>query len=246
MRAGAPSWRGGARWNCLGAEVGGAITLASPLDGFTFDAYRSPPSDARRGGVIVIQEIFGVTDHIREIADGFAADGYEAIAPSLFDRRQRKFEAGYESAGVERGRTLSERTPWDEVAGDLAACVGELAPPVFVVGYCWGGSAAWLAACRCEGVSAVSSYYGRRIPELVAEPPRCPVILHFGRHDASIPQGMVEAIAVAHPEIPIHLYDAGHGFASDRGADYHPDAARLARLRTLALFARNGAGRGDF
>lgn len=225
--------------------MGERISLTSPADGFAFDAYRAPVTDARRGGVIVIQEIFGVTGHIREVADGFAADGYEALAPGLFERRARGFEAGYDAQGVARGRELSEATPWDEVAADLRACVAALAPPVFAVGYCWGGSAAWLAACRCEGLSAVSAYYGRRIPELVGETPLCPIILHFGREDASIPLATVEDIGAAHPEIPIHLYDAGHGFASDRSSDDRPDAARLARLRTLQLFALNGGGRSE-
>ncbi len=194
---------------------------------------------------MLIQEIFGVTSHIRGLADDFAAEGYETIAPSLFDRLAPGFAVAADAEGVRTGRDYSEATPWDQVAGDLAACVEALAPPVFVVGYCWGGTAAWLAACRCEGVAAVSSFYGRRIPELVSETPRCPIILHFGRHDASIPPNVVEAIAEAHPDLPIHLYDAGHGFVSDRGADYQPDAARLARLRTLQLFAR-GSGRGEF
>jgi carboxymethylenebutenolidase len=225
--------------------MGEKVNLTSPADGFAFDAYRAPTLDARRGGVVVIQEIFGVTDHIREVADGFAADGYEAIAPSLFARRAPGFEAGYDAQGVARGREVSEATPWDEVAADLQACVVALAPPVFVVGYCWGGSAAWLAACRCEGLSAVSAYYGRRIPELLGEAPRCPIILHFGREDASIPPATVETIGAAYPDIPIHLYDAGHGFASDRRSDYHPDAARLAHLRTLRLFAMTGGGRSE-
>jgi carboxymethylenebutenolidase len=226
--------------------VGGAVTLTSPKDGFAFGAYHAPPEDARRGGLVLIQEIFGVTDHIRELADGFAVDGYETLAPQLFDRRQRGFAAGYDREGVELGRRYSEAAPWDEVAADLAAAVAALAPPVFVAGYCWGGAATWLAACRCEGVAAASSFYGRRIPELVRETPRCPIILHFGRRDASIPAPTVEAIADAHPDIPIHLYDAGHGFVSDRRADYDADAARLARLRTLQLFAMRGGGRGDF
>jgi carboxymethylenebutenolidase len=225
--------------------VGEKVSLASLRDGFAFDAYRAPALDARRGGLVLIQEIFGVTGHIRDLADGFAADGYETLAPSLFDRQRRDFQAGYDAQGVAEGRRLSEAAPWDDVAGDLAACVAALAAPVFVVGYCWGGAAAWLAACRCEGVAAVSSFYGRRIPELAAETPRCPIILHFGRRDASIPPEMVEAIGAAHPELPIHLYDAGHGFVSDRRADYDADAARLARLRTLQIFARNGGGRGD-
>jgi carboxymethylenebutenolidase len=221
------------------------IRLASPLDGFGFDAHRAAPTDARRGGLVVIQEIFGVTAHIRELADGFAADGYEALAPALFARREPGFEAGYDAEGVARGRALSEATPWDEVAADLQAAIDALAPPVFVVGYCWGGTAAWLAACRCTGVAAASSFYGRRIPELVSETPRAPIILHFGRGDASIPPETIEAVAAAHPDLPIHLYDAGHGFVSDRRADHRPDAARLARLRTLQLFALNGGGRGE-
>ncbi|MBV8684823.1 MAG: dienelactone hydrolase family protein [Caulobacteraceae bacterium] len=221
------------------------MRLTSGADGFAFDAYRAPATDARRGGLVVIQEIFGVTDHIREVADSFASDGYEALAPALFDRRARGFEGGYDPEGVAKGREVSEATPWDEVAADLQACIAALAPPVFAVGYCWGGSAAWLAACRCDGLSAVSAYYGRRIPELLRETPRCPIILHFGRDDASIPPATVQAVADVYPDIPIHLYDAGHGFASDRRADYRPDAARLARLRTLQLFALNGGGRSE-
>ncbi|MDQ2859918.1 MAG: dienelactone hydrolase family protein [Pseudomonadota bacterium] len=221
------------------------IPLASSLDGFSFGAYRAAPPDARRGGLVLIQEIFGVTAQIRRQADAFATDGYETLAPSLFDRLERGFEAESDAAGVALGRRHSERTPWDQVAADLAAAVAALAPPVFVVGFCWGGTAAWLAACRCDGVSAVSSYYGRRIPELIDETPRCPIILHFGRRDRSIPASIVAAIDAAHPDIPVHLYDAGHGFAADQRADYSPDAARLAHLRTLQLFARNGGGRGE-
>jgi len=224
--------------------MGETIRLTSPLDGFAFDAWREAPGDARRGGLVLIQEIFGVTDHIRDLAAGFAADGYETLAPAFFDRRSKGFEAGYDAEGIARGRALSEATPWDEVAADLQAAIDALAPPVFAVGYCWGGTGAWLAACRCAGLTAASSFYGRRIPELMAETPKVPIILHFGRTDSSIPPAIVEAIGAAHPDIPIHLYDAGHGFVSDRRADHHPDAARLARLRTLKLFARGG-GRGE-
>ena len=225
--------------------MGEEVRLTSARDGFVFGAYRAPAVDARRGGLVLIQEIFGVTAHIRELADGFADDGYETLAPQLFDRQQRSFEAGYDAEGVALGRRYSEAAPWDEVAADLAACVAALAPPVFVVGYCWGGTATWLAACRCAGVAAASSFYGRRIPELLDETPRCPIILHFGRRDPTIPADAVAAIAARHPDIPIHLYDAGHGFVSDRRADYDPDAARLARLRTLQLFTLHGGGRGE-
>lgn len=225
--------------------MGESVRLTSPSDGFTFSAYRAGVDDARRGGLVLIQEIFGVTAHIRQLADGFAADGYETLAPSLFDRLSPGFSVAADPAGVAAGREYSEATPWDQVEADLSAAIAALAPPVFVVGYCWGGTAAWLAACRNSGVAAVSSFYGRRIPELVTETPRCPLILHFGRKDASIPPETIEAIAQAHPDIPVHVYDAGHGFISDRGADFNPDAARLARLRTLQVFARNGGGRGD-
>jgi len=225
--------------------MGETLALRSPQDGFSFGAYHARQEDARRGGLVLIQEIFGVTAHIRELADGFADDGYETLAPQLYDRQEPGFEAGYDADGVARARAYSEAVPWREVAADLSACIAALAPPVFVAGYCWGGTATWLAACRCNGVAAAASFYGRRIPELIGETPRCPIILHFGRKDPTIPPSVVEAIADRHPEIPIYLYDAGHGFVSDRRADYDPDAARLARLRTLQLFALHGGGRGD-
>jgi carboxymethylenebutenolidase len=221
------------------------LQLESRYDGFAFSAWRQRPPDARRGGLIVIQEIFGVTDHIRETAAAYAEEGFETLTPSLYDRRELLFESSYEGADLRRARQLSEGTPWEEVAGDLAACVAALEPPVFAVGWCWGGAAAWMAACRVDGLTAASCYYGRRIPEFAGETPKCPVIAHFGRRDASIPNDVVEAIGEAHPDIPIYIYDAGHGFASDRRADYDADCARLARLRTLQLFSRAG-GRGEF
>jgi carboxymethylenebutenolidase len=139
----------------------------------------------------------------------------------------------------------SHATPWDQVTGDIQAAIDALAPPVFVTGFCWGGAATWLAACRCEGLTAAAAFYGRRISELVDETPKVPIILHFGKTDASIPLEKVEEIRERHPDVPVHLYEAGHGFVSDRRADYDADSARLARLRTLALFTRHGGGRGE-
>ncbi len=221
------------------------IRLESRADGFTFDAYHVKPGDARRGGLVLIQEIFGVTDHIREVADGFAEDGYEVIAPAFFDRQQRGFEASYDPDDMARAVALSQAAPWDEVTGDAQSAIDALQGPVFVTGFCWGGAASWAVTARCEGVAAASCFYGRRISELIDETPRCPTILHFGKTDASIPLERVEEIRARHPDIPVHLYDAGHGFASDRRKDYQPDAARLARLRTLQLFTRSGGGRGE-
>jgi len=194
---------------------------------------------------VLIQEIFGVTDHIRELADGFAEDGYEVIAPAFYDRLERNFQADYSPEAVQKGVKYSTETPWNQVAGDAQAAIDALKPPVFVTGFCWGGAATWLAACRCEGLSAASAFYGRRITELKDEIPRAPIILHFGKTDASIPPERIEEIREAHPDIPVYLYDAGHGFVSDRRADYDPNSARLARLRTLAFFSNNGGGRSE-
>jgi carboxymethylenebutenolidase len=225
--------------------MGETIKIRSRFDGFEFAAYRAPPRDARRGGLVLVQEIFGVTDHIRELCDGFAEDGYEVIAPAFYDRLEPGFQADYSPDSVQRGMRYSQATPWDQVAGDLQAAIDALSPPVFVTGFCWGGAAAWLAACRCEGLAAAACFYGRRISELVAETPKVPTILHFGKTDASIPPEKVEEIRERHPELPVYLYDAAHGFVSDRRADYDADSARLARLRTLAHFSRNGGGRGE-
>ena len=225
--------------------MGEQITLKSPFDGFELGAYHARPTDARRGGLLLIQEIFGVTAHIRELADAFAADGYETIAPSFYDRLEPGFQADYSQAAIAKGVEYSQATPWDQVAGDAQAAIDALKAPVFVTGFCWGGAAAWLAACRCTGLSAAASFYGRRISELKDETPQVPIILHFGKTDASIPPERVEEIGERHPEIPIHLYPAGHGFVSDRRADYDADSARLARLRTLALFSNNGGGRSS-
>jgi carboxymethylenebutenolidase len=225
--------------------MGETIGVTSPFDGFTLDAYHATPPDARRGGLLLIQEIFGVTDHIRELCDGFAEDGYEVIAPAFYDRLERGFAADYSPESIQKGVQYSQATPWDQVAADAQAAIDVLEAPVFVTGFCWGGAASWLVACRCEGVAAASCYYGRRISELVDETPRCPTILHFGKTDASIPMARVDEIRERHPELPIYLYEAGHGFVSDRRSDYDADSARLARLRTLALFANNGGGRSE-
>jgi len=223
--------------------MGETISLKSRFDGFELAAYRAAPQDARRGGLLLIQEIFGVTDHIRELCDGFAEEGYEVIAPAFYDRLEPGFAADYSQPAIQKGVRYSTETPWDQVAGDAQAAIDALAEPVFVTGFCWGGAATWLAACRCEGLSAAAGYYGRRISELNDETPKAPIILHFGKTDASIPPERIEEIAERHPDVPIYLYDAGHGFVSDRRSDYDADSARLARLRTLAWFANHGGGR---
>lgn len=225
--------------------MGETILLTSRFDGFSLPAYRAAPPDARRGGLVLVQEIFGITDHIRELADGFAEEGYEVVAPAFYERLAPAFAADYSPEAIARGVELANATPLDQVVGDLQAAIDALKPPVFVTGFCWGGAMTWLAACRCEGLSAASAYYGRRISELIEETPKVPIILHFGKTDASIPLERVEEIRERHPDVPVYLYEAGHGFVSDRRTDYDADSARLARLRTLALFSNNGGGRSS-
>ena len=224
---------------------GKAIRLKNAVDGFAFGAYHVAPEDARHGGLVLIQEIFGVTPHIQALCDSFAEEGYEVIAPSLYDRLEAGFQADGAPEAMAKAVRYAQGTPWDQVEGDLNAAVAALKGPVFVAGFCWGGTASWLAACRCPGVAAASCFYGRRIPELLAETPRCPTLLHFGKTDASIPMEVVDQIAAAHPDVPVHLYDAGHGFVSDRSKDYDADAARLGRLRTLQLFQRSSGVRAE-
>ncbi len=221
------------------------VSVRSGFDGFEVPAYPVAPGNARRGGLIVVQEIFGANEHIRRVAARFAEEGYEVLAPAMFERVEPGFETGYDARAVVQGRAAMARTPWDQVQGDLQACIDHLAGPVFIVGYCWGGAAAWLAACRCENLNAASCYYGRHIVGLKDETPRCPTILHYGREDESIPLSDVETVAAAHPDLPIHLYDGGHGFNRDVGDHYQPDAAHLARLRTLQLFHRASGVKGE-
>ncbi len=214
-------------------------------DGAEVDVYRAEPEGAPRGGVVVVQEIFGLTDHIREVADSYAREGYVVLAPALFDREHPGFEAAYEGPDFDRAIELARKIhPFDRSVADVGVCVAALqaAGPVFVVGYCYGGSLAWAAATKLERVAAASAYYGSMVPQIAAEAaPRVPVIAHFGRFDHGIPMEGVEAvIAKDFPLAEIYVYEAGHGFNSDRRKDYHEPSADLARERTLALFRANG------
>ena len=212
-------------------------------DGHKLTGYRAEPSGDPRGGLVVIQEIFGVNSHIRAVADGFAAEGYVALAPAMFDRVGPGIELGYSSEDVEKGREIRARIEYDDAVRDMGAAVSALAGlPVGVVGYCWGGSPAWSAATRLDGLKAAVGYYGGFIPEMADETPRHPVMLHFGESDESIPLEGVDKVKAAHPDVPIYLYAAGHGFNCDQRGSYDEASARLARERTLAFFAEHLAG----
>ncbi len=219
--------------------MGSTITTTA-ADGHTLDAYRADPEGKPKGAIVVIQEIFGVNAHMRAVTDGFAAAGYLAIAPAMFDRAERGVEVGYDEADMARGRGVRAKIAWDDAVKDMeaaAAAVGD-AGKVGVVGYCWGGSLAWLAATRMRVDGAVC-YYGGQIPDFKDETPRCPTMLHFGEVDAGIPLDKVEAVRQAHPNLPLHLYPAGHGFNCDHRGSYDADSAKLALERTLAFFAQH-------
>jgi carboxymethylenebutenolidase len=191
---------------------------------------------------VVVQEIFGVNSHIRKVTDGWAADGYVALAPALFDRVERNVEMGYGPDDIQQGRELRGKISTDDAVRDVRAAVRELAQAglrIGVVGYCWGGTLAWLAATRIEGLSASVGYYGGGIADAAAEAPRCPVMLHFGETDASIPKEHYEKVRRLHPTIPVHVYPAGHGFSCDERGSYDERSARLARERTLAFFRQH-------
>jgi carboxymethylenebutenolidase len=209
-------------------------------DGFELSAYRAAPSGTPRGGLVVIQEIFGVNGHIRRVADGYAADGFVAIAPALFDRIEPGLELGYGQDDIERGRGLKARAPTDAALRDISAARDAAAAgKVGVVGYCWGGYLSWLSATRLDGFAAAVSYYGGGIGSVAEERPRCPVLLHFGEKDHAIPLSEVETVRKAHPDLEIHVYPAGHGFNCDERGSYDADSARLARERSLAFLQRH-------
>ena len=208
-------------------------------DGFELNAYRSMPSAQSKGVVVVIQEIFGVNAHIREVADGYAAQGYSAIAPALFDRIERDIELGYAEADMGKGIELAfQGLEMAQTMQDLQSVVdyGAAQGAVGVVGYCFGGLLTYLSACQLKGVVAASSYYGGGIAGVLDHQPKCPLIMHFGELDAHIPMTDVDKIKEANPRIPVHVYDADHGFNCDHRASYSEQAAELALQRTLAHF----------
>jgi carboxymethylenebutenolidase len=214
--------------------------LESRADGFALPAWRVPAGGDRRGGLVLIQEIFGVNANMRALAQRFAGDGFDVLAPACFARIETAFDADYGPEGVAKGRAAVEATPWDQVAGDLQAAIDALSPPVFAAGFCWGGTAAWIAACRCTGLAAAAGFYGRLIVTLLDETPKAPIELHYGERDPMIPPTDIDRVRAAHPGVAIHLYPAGHGFFSDRSADHDPVQADLAWRRALDLFAAHG------
>jgi len=210
-------------------------------DGATISAYKASPSGKPKGGMVVCQEIFGVNHHIRNVADRFAAQGYLAIAPGLFDRVEPAVELGYSATDVPEGAAIRAKTRLDETLADVEVAVKAVASagPVGIVGYCWGGTIAFAAACRVAGLKAAVGYYGGGIAGMLNEKPRVPVMLHFGEKDKHISMDDVSAIRKAFPSMPVHVYDADHGFNCDERGSYDKKSAELAMQRTLDFFAKH-------
>ena len=211
-------------------------------DAHQFDAYVARPKEPPVAGLVVLQEAFGVNRHIRSVTDAYAADGFLTVAPALFDRRERGVELGYSGDDLQRGIGMARGMNHADTVKDVAAALEyvrrETGKKAGVIGYCFGGSMAWLAATRLDPDAAVG-YYGGAIPQYAAENPRCPVMLHFGIQDAHIPKDAIDKVHVAHPEVQIFWYDAGHGFNTDDRASFNPQAAKLARERSLQFLRKH-------
>ncbi len=203
----------------------------------TIDAYLAKPEGEPKGGVVVIQEIFGVNGHIRDVADRFAAQGYTAIAPALFDHAEKKVELGYDAEGMKKGQALVKKIGMDKPVADVKAAAERIADAgkVGTVGFCWGGTVAYLAAARL-GLPSVS-YYGGRNAQFTDEKATAPVIFHYGTDDDHISPEDREKVHAANPDAPMYFYEgAGHGFNCDRRDSYSPEASKLAIERTLEFF----------
>jgi carboxymethylenebutenolidase len=216
--------------------------MLTAADQFQLGAYRADPQGKPKGAIVVVQEIFGVNTHIRSVCDRFAADGYAAIAPALFDRQQRDFQSGYSPEDVANARKFIANPDWALMAKDTQAAIDAVKSvgPVGVVGFCMGGTIAFLAATRLDGVKAAGCYYGGKIVAFADEKPRCPTQMHFGALDQGIPLTDVETIKQKRTDCEVFIYpDAGHGFHCDERASYHAPSAAQAWERTTAFLAKN-------
>ena len=214
-------------------------------DGFSVPAYLALPAGKAKAAIVVLQEIFGVNSHIQAVTDRFAAQGYLAIAPAMFERVTPGASLGYQPDDMTAGMGLkaaATNLPSPGVMQDIQAAIDyaakESSGKVGVIGFCWGGLLTWQAACTLSGISAAAPYYGGGVttPSEVARQPKCPVMAHFGDKDHYIPMDGVHAFAAAHPAVTVHTYAADHGFNCDQRGSYNQPAADLARERTLAFF----------
>ena len=221
--------------------MGTTIRLRS-ADGFELAGYQALPDSQPKAGLVVIQEVFGVNSHIREVVDGYAGEGYAVVAPQIFDRVEANIELGYTEADMGRGIELAfEKLQMPTTLADLQAAINHASQHgrVGVVGYCFGGLLTWLSACELDGVAAASCYYGGGIAGQADRTPGCPVIMHFGELDPHIPMTDVGNVRAAQPDVPIYVYNADHGFNCNHRGSYDAASAALARDRSLAFFAEH-------
>lgn len=211
-------------------------------DGHQLDAYVSRPAGTPVGGLVVVQEIFGVNQHIRNVADSYTKDGFLAVAPAIFDRVERNVQLTYEGPDMQRAVALMQKLDIDKALLDVEAALAyakqESHGKVGVIGYCYGGKLAWLASTRLHPAAAVG-YYAGGIGEFAEEQPNAPTILHFGKEDTHIPKEQVDKVSAAHSEVPIYWYDAGHGFNCDMRSSYDAPSSKLARERSLAFLKQH-------
>jgi len=219
----------------------GAFIELTAADDHAFAAYVAEPAGTPRGAIVVAPEVFGINTHIRAVADGFAADGYLAIAPALFDRVERGYDTGYSPPEIQAGVAVMQKVDMNDAIRDVTAALERVRPAgkVAIVGYCWGGTVAWVAAARVPGLAGSIPYYGGGIPQYAAERPLCPVMFQFGENDQSPKPEQARAVVAAHPGTTAHFYPAGHGFNCDHRGSYHTESAALARQRTLAFLAEH-------
>ena len=219
--------------------MGGMIELKA-ADGHMLSAYKAGPADAAMG-LVVVQEIFGVNAHMRHMCEVFAAAGIATVAPALFDRAERGVDLGYGPDDIARGRDLRGKVTDAAAMADIEAAAGALGgKKLGIVGYCWGGTIAWWGATRSRRFAAAVGWYGGGIAATRTETPHCPVQLHFGETDGSIPLSDVEAIRAAHPDVPVFVYPgAGHGFGCEDRPSFHPRAFGIAQSRTMAFFGKH-------
>jgi carboxymethylenebutenolidase len=216
----------------------GVVVSLTAQDGHRLDAYRADPTAGSRGGIVVLQEIFGVNRHIRSMCDRLAALGYSAVAPALFDRFERNFQCGYSPEEVANARKFLARVDWAAFVRDTAAALEALPAPVAVMGFCMGGTVAYLAATQFERLNAAVCFYGGQIAKSADVKPRCPTQMHFGEKDDHIPMADVAQIRAKRPDCEIHVYPAGHGFCCDERPSFHAESAAIAWGRSLEFLDR--------
>ncbi len=226
--------------------MGQNITLTAK-DGFKLGAYEAKPSGKAKGGIVLVQEIFGVNNHIRNVTEFYAKQGYHVIAPAFFDRAQKDVQLGYTEADIAKGREFRGKLSWEQILNDVSAGAEALkaanAGKLAIIGYCFGGSVAWLGATRTKYFSASVCYYGGQIAQFAEEKPNCPVQMHFGETDHAIPLSDLGKIRAAQGSIvELQVYPAGHGFHCDERGSYHEASSKKAQARTLEFLKENGVG----